>query len=251
MSQIETHPGPTAQTLFPPFVDLRQFAERVVAQPLNPGHPESNAFLDNRVALDLPPGNVEVGVVRLPAGQGAVDALAADEFVILYDGAVTLKQGDQTLMLSAGASVVLNRGCGFTWRSTDTVTLIYMRYRADYRNDGRIVPINEFAPLTPSGTPPVDLLIGPIPQCHNHTDYLSPDDVFVCGTWGSTPYHRRTMWFRHYELMHLLEGSVTVEDEHGDARTFSKGDIFLMVEGANCSWLSREYVKKVYAIHRP
>ena len=49
----------------------------------------------------------------------------------------------------------------------------------------------------------------PPPSCRNFTDYRSADGEFVCGTWDSTPYHRRAMFYRHYELMYLLEGSVT------------------------------------------
>ena len=50
--------------------------------------------------------------------------------------------------------------------------------------------------------------------------------------------------------MHLLEGSVTLEDRAGSV-TFGKGDIFLATRGAECAWISEVRVKKVYAIHRP
>jgi uncharacterized cupin superfamily protein len=59
------------------------------------------------------------------------------------------------------------------------------------------------------------------------------------------------MRYPHYELMHLLEGSVTFVDETGRTATFSRGDIFLVEQGARCSWESREQVAKVYAIYRP
>ena len=58
------------------------------------------------------------------------------------------------------------------------------------------------------------------------------------------------MVYRHIELMHLLEGSVTFEDRAGSV-TFGKGDIFLATRGAECAWISEVHVKKVYAIHRP
>ena len=44
------------------------------------------------------------------------------------------------------------------------------------------------------------------------------------------------MLYRHYELMHLLEGSVTLVDETGRTGTFVRGDIFLVEQGARCSW---------------
>jgi uncharacterized cupin superfamily protein len=73
----------------------------------------------------------------------------------------------------------------------------------------------------------------------------------MIGTWDSTPYHRRPMYYRHYELMYLLEGSVTFVDEAGRSGTFSKGDIFLVEQTATCSWESLDHVAKVYVIYRP
>jgi len=59
------------------------------------------------------------------------------------------------------------------------------------------------------------------------------------------------MPYRHFELMYLLAGSVAFVDGAGREGKFKKGDIFLVEQGAHCSWESREYVKKVYAIYRP
>jgi uncharacterized cupin superfamily protein len=59
------------------------------------------------------------------------------------------------------------------------------------------------------------------------------------------------MLYRHYELMHLLTGAVEFEDGAGRAATFEQGDIFLIEQGADCSWRSEVDVKKVYAIYRP
>jgi uncharacterized cupin superfamily protein len=59
------------------------------------------------------------------------------------------------------------------------------------------------------------------------------------------------MRYRHYELMHLLDGAVTFVDEAGRTATFTAGDIFLVEQGAECSWESKTFVKKVYAIYRP
>ena len=58
------------------------------------------------------------------------------------------------------------------------------------------------------------------------------------------------MLYRHIELMHLLEGTVTFQDASGSA-TFTKGDIVLAARGAETAWISEVHVKKVYATHRP
>lgn len=232
----------------PSFIDLRQFARAAVPGPVDSG---ADAFLANRQALELAPGPVEIGAIHLDAGTGTVDQLPADEFIIVCDGELTLNRQDQPLALADGASAVLTAGAGFTWSCPVSATLLYMRYKEATPGDGALIPIDEQATLEPSGTPLVELLMGPVPKCRNHTDYLSADGEFICGTWDSTPYHRRAMESRQFELMHLLAGAVTVEDAAGASRTFVKGDIFLVEKQAQWSWESREDVKKVYAIYRP
>lgn len=251
MSQTLGQQKAATRPSHPSFVDLRQFASDVVAGPAIRIDGQTDAFLASRQTLELPPGPVEIGAIRLEAGTGTVAALPADEFIILCDGTLTLNQQGRTLELADGASAVLTAGVGFSWNCPTAATLLYMRYKEGASGDGSLIAIDESATLEPSGTPAAELLIGPTPRCCNHTDYLSADGEFICGTWDSTPYQRRPMKFRHYELMHLLQGAVTIEDEAGASRTFISGDIFLVEQQAQCSWDSREVVKKVYAIYRP
>lgn len=229
------------------FRDLRAFAEGATI----PADTHGDPYLASRAALDLPEGPVSVSLVALPQGRGRVEALPDDEFLILLDGALTLKGADSTTQLAASQSAVITKGTGFTWSSRDGARIITMRRNGSPSGTPAIIPIDESAPLEPSGAPLAELLVGPTPSCRNFTDYRSADTEFVCGTWDSTPYHRLSMPYRHYELMHLLEGSVTFIDGDGRTGTFRKGDIFLVEQGAHCSWESREHVKKVYAIYRP
>ena len=251
MSQTLGQQKAATRPSHPSFVDLRQFASDVVSGPAICIDGQTDAFLASRQILELPPGPVEIGAIRVEAGTGTVAELQADEFIILCDGSLTLNQQGRTLELVDGASAVLTAGVGFSWHCSESATLLYMRYNKGTTGDASLIAIDESATLDPSGTPAAELLIGPTPQCRNHTDYLSADGEFVCGTWDSTPYQRRPMKFRHYELMHLLAGAVKVENEAGASRTFVKGDIFLVEQQAQCSWESREVVKKVYAIYRP
>ncbi|WP_022681490.1 cupin domain-containing protein [Sphingobium bisphenolivorans] len=229
------------------FRDLRAFAEGATI----PADAQGDAFLASRATLGLPQGPVSVSLIALPQGRGRVETLPDDEFLILLDGALTLESSDSTTQLTGNQSAVVTRGSGFTWSSRDGARLIAMRRNGSPAAAPAIIPIDESAPLEPSGAPLAELLVGPTPSCRNFTDYRSADTEFVCGTWDSTPYHRRSMPYRHYELMHLLQGSVTFVDGEGREQTFREGDIFLVEQGAHCSWESREHVKKVYAIYRP
>jgi uncharacterized cupin superfamily protein len=235
----------------PSFVDMRAFA-----QDKSQGLPVTTSagddrFLSNRRILDGAPGPITAGVISLEAGQGLVPSLPADECIIVNEGSLTLMQQNVTLTLMPGQSAVILRGVSFSWSAPGPVSLIFTRYNRSQPGSGAIVPIKENPGLKPSGSPSLDLLTTPVPSCRNFTDYTSADGEFMCGTWDSTPYTRRALFYRHFELMHLLEGSVDFVDEVGRSHTFSKDDIFLIEQGASCTWDSRNHVAKLYVIYRP
>ena len=227
------------------FVDLRAFAAAVSISSDDGG----DAWLSARAELELPAGPVKVAALAL-AGEGRVERLAADEFLIVLEGAVHFETDAAPITAATGQSVVLPRGLSFNWSAAADTRAIVMSCTGA-PGALQLVPIDETASLEPSGAPLAELLVGPTPSCRNHTDYRSDNGEFLCGTWDSTPYHRRTMPYRHYELMNLLDGAVTFEDGAGRIGTFHEGDIFLVEQGAHCSWLSETQVKKVYAIYRP
>lgn len=243
--------GATLRATPASFVDLRAFAQDQALGIPFPGPSTENDFLSSRRLLDLPPGPVTVGVIALDAGTGTVMAQPADEFIIVSEGKLSLTQQGRTVALSRGNSAMLLHDAEFSWSADGPVSVIFMRYGISQPGARAVLPIAEAPTLVPSGTPAAELLLTPTPACRNFTDYRSEDTQFVCGTWDSTPYHRRAMSYPHYELMHLLAGSVTFEDEAGRRGTFSRGDIFLVEQHAQCSWESREHVAKVYAIFRP
>ncbi|NLR71181.1 DUF861 domain-containing protein [Novosphingobium sp. ERN07] len=228
------------------FIDLAAFAARSDLLAAS----GDGAWEANRQALSLPAGPVGVAVMRL-SGQGSQAALAADEFVIVLDGALTLHQNTDIIDVPARHSVVIPASLPFSWTARTATTVIVMRCASGPAGADRLVPIDEAAALTPSNPPLADLLVGPTPSCRNFTDYRSANGEFVCGTWDSTPYTRVAMPYRHYELMHLTQGAVTFVDGAGRKATYCEGDVFLVEQGAECSWESTVQVKKVYAIYRP
>jgi len=234
------------------FVDLRDFASKTSAAATAKGG--GDPFRDHRRLLPLGDGPVAAGLIDLPEGSGSIASAEGDEYVIVIEGLVTLSTGGGELVLRANESAVIPAGTSFDWTAAQPTRLIFMNYQttAPREKGGTVsVRIDEAAVLQPSNPPLAELLVGPTPSCRNHTDFSSADGTFVCGTWDSTPYHRRPMQYRHHELMHLLAGEVTFEDEAGRAQTFGQGDIFIVKRGSNCSWESKVHVKKVYAIWRP
>ncbi|MES2172558.1 MAG: cupin domain-containing protein [Pseudomonadota bacterium] len=234
------------QTRTRSFIDLRAWAADA-----RPATPSADPFLTARADLPLAAGPISVGLIALPQGVGTVAALPAEEFIIVESGAVRIEQPGKAMTLAEGDSLLLRDGATFTWSTDADTRLLFMRRTGGPAGDGAIIPVDTAAPLEPSGAPLAELLVGPTPQCRNHGDYKSTDGEFMVGTWDSTPYYRRPMVYRHYELMYLLNGSVTFIDESGAEGTFDKGDIFLVEQGASCSWDSQVDVKKVYCIYRP
>lgn len=234
----------------PGFIDLRSFA-RDASQGVAFGNwATEDAFLSSRRALAFPSGPATAGVIVLAAGSGAVASMPADEFIIACEGFITLAQEGRKLTLEEGGCAVIRHGAALTWSAPRPVTLVFMRYNNSWPGDGAIVPMAENPDMGPSGGPLAELLLTPAPVCRNHIDYQSADQAFVCGTWDATPYRRRPMAYHMAELMYLLEGSVTLADETGRARTFARGDIVIIEQHAQCSWESREHVAKVYATCR-
>lgn len=234
----------TSAARLPGFVDIRAFA-RAAVSPAGAGR---NQFLERRRWLDLPPAPITVAAVTLDAGGEQAVVLPGEEFVMVASGQLTLRQGDARLTLNANEHALLLRGVPFEWSSTTGAQLVVLRCTAGtVAADAQAVRIDTTATLSPSNPPLAELLVGPTPQCRSHASYRSPSGEFVCGTWDSTPYHRLPMQFQHFELMHLLEGSVTFVDSDGRAGTFRAGDVVLFVRGGTVSWESREHVKKAYA----
>lgn len=229
---------------FPSFVDLRAFADACVAA--LPSPPAAVARQD----LPLPPGPVSVGVLLLPPGRHMAVA-EADEFVAVHAGAVTVAADGTGRAFGEGESFVMRAGTALEWEARSMAVLISMRRRGAATGAHGVVAIDRDAALEASGAPSNELLVSPVPSCRNHTDYRSGDGEFMCGTWDSTPYTRKAMRYRHYELMHLLDGEVTFVDADGVTGTFSQGDIFVVRKDAECSWDSQVYVRKVYSIWRP
>lgn len=233
---------------WPGFVDVGSLARSAVA-PLA-GH-RGGEYLARRRWLDLPPGPISVAVVTVSAGAEQDLTLPGEEFVMVLGGRITLRQGGVTLDLAAREHALLLRDVPLAWSSADGAQLVVLRCTAGGTPTvAQPVKVDIEAVLAPSNPPLADLLIGPTPQCRSHASYRSPTAEFVCGIWDSTPYHRRPMLFQHFELMHLLAGSVTFIDASGAAGTFGPGDVVLFVRGGTVSWESREHVKKAYAWFR-
>ncbi len=51
--------------------------------------------------------------------------------------------------------------------------------------------------------------------------------------------------------MHILDGTVTMDDGAGTVQTFDAGDTFFVPMGTPNSWRSGDYLRKIYVIFQP
>lgn len=68
------------------------------------------------------------------------------------------------------------------------------------------------------------------------------------GVWDSTPHTRQARAHKLHELMHLIEGSVTLQSPDGTDLAVNTDDSVFVPQVAPCAWKSTAYVRKFYAV---
>jgi len=87
----------------------------------------------------------------------------------------------------------------------------------------------------------------PIQTGHTYLD--TANGVFTAGVWDCTPHELLPGPYAADELMIVLEGSIIIEHESGQADRFHDGDSFIIPKGTPCIWRQDEYARKFWAIH--
>ena len=148
------------------FIDLKTWALGAVRD-LTAGDP----FIAGRRALDLGEGPVTAGALRLPPGEGQVAGQAADEFLHVAAGGLTLEADGRQFELHAGQSIAIPPGAAYGWRCSRPAVLIYVRHAAPAGAGPAPCVMDPTTERKPSNPPLADLLTTPTPQCRNHTQY--------------------------------------------------------------------------------
>jgi uncharacterized cupin superfamily protein len=180
------------------------------------------------------------------------------EFMIVLAGAVTIRDAKgQDTTIKAGEAFILPKGFVCQWRQSEYMRKFYVIFddpSATAPKDPaslKVLKIDVNRDLQPSPPPAKDILLSDVPTQFGHNWFEDPTGQWTTGVWGSTPYRRKAMPFPRHELMHLLEGSVTLTDPDLGAQTFKAGDTFFVPMGANVEWHNPEPVKKYYSIFIP
>jgi len=201
---------------------------------------------------------LSAGVWDCTAMTGKLEPYSVNEFMIVLEGAVTIVDArDRAVTIKAGESFLLPKGLPCVWRQDGYIRKFFVIFddaSGKAPPDPAVLEVlrpDPQAALAPSAGPAPEVLASPPPTQRDKQYFADLAAQWTVGVWDSTAYHRKTISFPRHELMHILEGEVTLTEEGGPAQTFKAGDTFFVPLGTRCDWKTTGYVRKIYCIMQP
>lgn len=208
--------------------------------------------------LDDAANGIMVGVWACSPMTGRMGPWSTNEVMVLLDGAVTIDHADGSqLHVAAGEAFFIPKGTECSWRQSGDLKKFFVIHNDSSglvaKADGalRARKIDPDSSLAVAEGPDPALLDGPQPTCREATVFTDLTGQLTAGLWSATPYRRRAMPFGRHELMHVLDGAVTLWDGTGREETFKAGDTCFVPHGAVVGWTSATPVKKMFCSFTP
>lgn len=186
---------------------------------------------------------------------------AEHEFMLVLEGAITMVAADGSeVTKNAGEAFFLPKGLPSQWKQEGYVRKYFVIFEdpggQSPKNPEALSVISLEASGPPGGLPEAEIadpsiFIGDVPTQHNHVYFQDPTGQMTVGIWSSTAFETAATPFPRNELMHLLEGSVTLTDGDGAEHHFKAGDTAYVPKGAVRGWKSTKDVRKFYVIFEP
>lgn len=198
---------------------------------------------------------LSAGVWEQGANESGWMDYPVNEFMMVLEGEVVIVEEGRTTSIRAGESFVIPKGLRCRWTQPGHVRKFFVIFDdgSGLVNQGPLhaIKLDTAAKLEPSAPPSPSMLLSPVPVQHSRDWFTDATGQFHVGVWDTTGYHRKLIDFPRHELMCLLEGSVTFEDEAGGTSSFSAGDVFFVPMGTPNSWKSEAYLRKIFVIFQP
>lgn len=193
-------------------------------------------------------GEIAAGLVEA-SGHFSIDEYPYVETIVVHSGQVTLQSLGNTLELGPGASAVIGRGSPLQVQAQANARWAFCAdlQAVDERSPG-LTGLDPLALLSPSRGVDAEILLSPAPQCRSKAMFIEESTQLNIGVWDSTPYTRRERPHKLHELMHLIEGRVTLQAADGSELEVNTGDTVFVPKGAPCAWKSTVYVRKFYVV---
>lgn len=101
--------------------------------------------------------------------------------------------------------------------------------------------------LAPPAAEPLD---GPV-TVRSRVDFATEDRRIISGIWESELGHSRWEFLTRGEIIHVIEGSMTVEEDGGEALEINAGDTAYFPIGWCGTWTVTQKLRKVYVVYKP
>ena len=155
---------------------------------------------------------------------GQARALSVNEFMIVLEGAVTIVDArDRAVTIKAGESFLIPKGLPCVWRQDGYMRKFFVIFddasgnAAGPGGAGGAAPRSAGRAERPATARRRSCWRAPAPTQHDKQYFADLTAQWTVGVWDSTAYHRKTISFPRHELMHILEGEVTLTEEGGPA----------------------------------
>ena len=208
--------------------------------------------------LDEAATGLMVGVWQCSPMTGAMGPWSTNEVMVLLDGQVVIDHADGSqLVASAGDAFFIPKGTVCSWRQEGDLRKFFVIHSdasglaASDPGALKARKIDFAAALSPSECPPAALLETAAPICREAVAFTDLTGQLTAGIWSATPYRRKAVASPRHELMHILDGEVTLFDEAGREETFKAGDTLFVPQGAVAGWSSPGPVRKMFCSFTP
>ena len=177
------------------------------------------------------------------------------DFMLVLEGELGIETEQGRVMAREGEALFVPRGLHCRYLQPRYVKKIVAAFdnpaEPMVRRSSGLIKIDPKVAVAPSTPPAASMLFSPVPIQNNHDYYSDSTGQLNIGVWDTTGYTRKLIDFPRHELMHLIEGSVTFEDDQGAKQSFKAGDTFFVPMGTPNSWISEGYLRKIFVIFQP
>jgi len=171
------------------------------------------------------------------------------ETLVVVEGELTLTAaGAAPLVLGPGSGAVIGCGTPLRIQAGSGARFVFCAAACDKPTKRGLVPLRADANFKPTATLPLEVLLGPAPECRSDNVFTDDAAQYKAGTWDSTPYHRIVRPHRVNEFMHLVAGSVRFAAPDGSVLSAGTGDALFVPRGAPIGWESSDRVAKFYVV---
>ena len=209
--------------------------------------------------FEKPKIGLSAGVWECTAFTGKMEPYPVHEFMLLLEGEVTIAEaGGMMTTVRAGESFIVPRGLTCQWKQPGYVKKYFVIFEEPAsapvaKNTPGVIKLDHrLIPTETSPAPAAETLFGPVPQQRSRDSYTDPSGQLMIGIWDTSYYHRKIVPFPRYELMHILEGSVSMTHDDGSVQAFAAGDTLFVPFGTMADFkVGGDYLRKIYVIFAP